>query len=227
MSASTATDDSRKAFIISHMNNDHTRSLSLYLRAYLSVSKHGAQAPVLEDIRTTDMVISAQGTRYTVPFDPPLKSLSETRGRVVAMHNEALKRLGLSDVKIDRYIPPKGGQWVGFMLCLGVFVVFSRRENMLPGSLVYETMGLKSWPGFTGWGLKWGGLLWWALALAHGFEAVVLLYWQRLRKYNVEAFSGLWFVWMVLGFVEGFPAWMRVDEEVKKIEAEKEGKKGL
>ncbi|KAL4941514.1 hypothetical protein BDV06DRAFT_179486 [Aspergillus oleicola] len=228
MSASTSTDDSRKPFIISHMNNDHTRSLSLYLRAFLSVSKHGAQAPVLEDIRTTDMVISAQGTRYTIPFDPPLKSLSETRGRVVAMHNEALQRLGLSDTRIPRYIPPRGGQWVGFMLCLGVFVGLARRENLMPGSLIHDTLGLDKWPAFTSFGLKYGGIIWWTLALSHGFEAVVLLYWNRLRKYGVEAFSGLWFVWMVLGFIEGFPAWRRVDEEVKRVEGEKsEGKKGL
>ncbi|KAL4928597.1 DUF2470 domain-containing protein [Aspergillus undulatus] len=216
--SAAATDSSRKPFIISHMNADHTRSLSLYLRAYCSVSAPRAEQPTLEDIRNTDMVISAQGSRYTIPFDPPLSSLSEARERVVAMHKEALKRLGLSDVKMDRYIPPKGGQWVGFTLCAAVMVFYARRANFVPGGWVYETFGLDNYPGFTGFSLKWGPVIWWFLVLAHGFEAVVLLYWHRLRKYRVRPFSGVWWVWMVLGFVEGFPAWMRVDEEVSRVE---------
>ncbi|KAL5339057.1 hypothetical protein BJX70DRAFT_177383 [Aspergillus crustosus] len=213
-----ADDASRKAFIIKHMNNDHARSLSLYLRAYCAVSARAAQNPVLEDLRLTDLVISAQGTRYTIPFDPPLTSLTETRPRVVAMHKESLHRLNLSDTIVTEYVPPKGAQYVSFAICFAVLVGYSRRQNFEPGSLLYETAGLARFPGFTEFSLKWGSWIWGFLAIAHTFEAGVLLAWQRLRKHGVKAFSGLWWTWVVLGFVEGFPAWNRFDELVKKKE---------
>jgi hypothetical protein len=221
-----ADDTSRKTFIINHMNADHARSLSLYLRAYCGLSARASTSPKLEDVRLTDMVISAQGSRYTIPFDPPLTSLSETRARVVAMHKEALKRLNLSDIKITRYSPPKGSQWIGFTLCLAILVGYCRRGNFEPGSLVYEGLGLAKYPGFTEFSHKWQPWIWGPLAVAHGFEAVVLLGYMRLRKYGVRAFSGLWWVWMALGFVEGFPAWMRFDGLVRRAEAEEKEKSG-
>ncbi|KAL4806846.1 hypothetical protein BDV18DRAFT_138308 [Aspergillus unguis] len=212
--------DSRKTFIVTHMNNDHARSLSLYLRAYCSISASAAESPTLEDLRLTDMVISAQGSRYTVPFTPPLTSLTEVRPRVVAMHKEALARLGLSDTKITTYLPPKGGQYVGFTICLAILVAYSRRTNFVPGSWLYEGLGLEKYPGFTEFSYKWQPWIWTPLVVAHGFEAVVLLGWMRLRKYGVKAFSGLWWTWMVLGFVEGFPAWKRIDQSVREKEGE-------
>lgn len=208
--------DPRKA--ITHMNNDHSRSLTLYLRAYCSVSPRAAESATLEDLRLEDMVISAQGTRYTIPFDPPLNSYSDLRPRVVAMHKEALSRLSLSDTKITTYAPPKGGQCVGFTLCLAVLTFYAHRGNFAPGSLVYEGLGLSRFPGFAEFSYKWQPWIWGPLAVAHGLEAVFLLGWLRLSKHGVKAFSGLWWTWMVLGFVEGFPAWMRFDRLVKEAE---------
>ncbi|KAL3463420.1 hypothetical protein BJX64DRAFT_257265 [Aspergillus heterothallicus] len=214
-----ADDASRKAFIIKHMNADHSRSLSLYLRAYCNLSAKAAASATLEDVRLDDLLISTPtGGRFMIPFSPPLKDFSEARPRVVAMHKESLRRLGLSDTKITTYAPPRGGQIIGFALCLAVLVGYSRRENFAPGSLLYESAGLARFPRFTDFSYNYGPLVWGVLAFLHGFEAVVLLGWQRLRKYNVKAFSGLWWVWMVLGFVEGFPAWMRFDALVKKAE---------
>ncbi|OJI96582.1 hypothetical protein ASPVEDRAFT_35975 [Aspergillus versicolor CBS 583.65] len=221
-----ADDQSRKAFIIKHMNNDHARSLSLYLRAYCAVSASAAQSPTLEDLRLTDMIISARGSRYIIPFTPPLASLSETRARVVAMHKESLRRLNLSDTKVTSYIPPQGAQVIGFALCLATLVGYSRRANFEPGSLLYDTLDLGArFPGFTEFSVKWQPWVFGSLAGAHAFEAVFLLGWMRLRKHGVKIFSGLWWTWMVLGFVEGFPAWMRFDAEVKRIESEGEHEK--
>ncbi|KAL4778946.1 hypothetical protein BJX76DRAFT_342123 [Aspergillus varians] len=213
-----ADDQSRKAFIIKHMNTDHARSLSLYLRAYCAISPRAAQSPTLEDLQRTEMIISAQGARYIIPFTPPLTSLSETRARVVAMHKESLRRLNLSDTKVTTYIPPQGTQLVGFALWLAVLVCYSRRGNFSPGSLLYEGIGLGKYPGFAGFSYKWQPWIFWVLAVLHGFEASILLAWMRLRKYGVGVFSRLWWTWVVLGFVEGFPAWMRFDEEVRRIE---------
>ncbi|KAL2822854.1 hypothetical protein BJX63DRAFT_209 [Aspergillus granulosus] len=214
-----ADDDSRKAFIIKHMNANHSRSLSLYLRAFCGLSESASASPTLEDVRLDDLVISTpNGGRYTIPFSPPLDTLAGARPRVVAMHKDALRRLGLSDIKITTYAPPRGGQIIGFALCLAVFLGYSRRANFAPGSLLYETAGLARFPRFTEFSYNYQPWVLGILSVLHGFEAVVLLGWQRLRKYNVKAFSALWWVWIVLGFVEGFPAWMRFDALVKKAE---------
>ncbi|KAL2842774.1 hypothetical protein BJY01DRAFT_216352 [Aspergillus pseudoustus] len=220
-----ADDASRKPFIIKHMNADHSRSLSLYLRAYCNLSTKAAASPNLEDVRLDDLVISTpKGGRYTIPFTPPLKDLTETRPRVVAMHNESLRRLGLSDTKITTYAPPRGGQIIGFALCLAILLAYSRRANFEPGSLLYETAGLGRFPRFTAFSYTYQPWIWGLLALPHAFEAVVLLGWQRLRKYNVTTFSGVWWLWIVLGFVEGFPAWKRFDALVKKVEGKEHEK---
>ncbi|KAL3454486.1 hypothetical protein BJX65DRAFT_260573 [Aspergillus insuetus] len=218
-------DASRKAFIIKHMNADHNRSLSLYLRAYCGLSAKATTSPTLEDVRLDDMVISTpNGGRYTIPFTPPLKSLTETRSRVVAMHHESLRRLNLSDTKITTYVPPKGGHIIGFALCLAVFLGYSRRSNFEPGSLFYDGVGLDRFPRFTEFSYNWQPWVLGFMVIVHGFEAAVLLGWMRLKKYNVKVFSGLWWVWMVSGFVEGFQAWVRFDTLVKRVEKEGHGK---
>ncbi|KAL2821343.1 hypothetical protein BDW59DRAFT_150152 [Aspergillus cavernicola] len=211
-------DQSLKAFIIKHMNTDHTRSLSLYLRAYCTISSRASQSPTLEDIRLTDMVISAQGSRYTIPFDPPLQSLSETRARVVAMHKDSLHRLGLSDITVTEYVPPQGAQYIGFVIVLAAMVGYSRQGNFLPGALLYESVGLARFPGFTELSYKYQPWVIGALVVSHSFEAAVLLGWMRLRKHGVRLFSGLWWTWILLGFLEGAPAWRRFDKLVKEKE---------
>lgn len=97
-----------KSFIIKHMNTSHADSLSLYLRAYCGVSAHFAHPAILQDISHSDLLITAKGTRYSVPINPPMTSLAETRARVVAMHKDSLQRLGLSDITIAEYRPPAG-----------------------------------------------------------------------------------------------------------------------
>ncbi|KAL4918290.1 hypothetical protein BDW62DRAFT_66878 [Aspergillus aurantiobrunneus] len=214
-----ADDQSLKPFIIKHMNTDHTRSLSLYLRAYCAVSAQAAQSPTLEDLRLTDMIISAQGSRYIIPFTPALTSLSETRARVVAMHKESLRRLNLSDTVVSRYTPPQGAEILGFTFLLAMLVGYSRRGNFEPGSLLYEGVGLDRFPRFVEFSYKWQPWIWGIIAFLHVFEAIVLLAWIRMRKYGVRLFSGLWWAWFVTGLIEGLPTWKRFDEEVRRIEA--------
>lgn len=138
-----------KSFIIKHMNTSHADSLSLYLRAYCGVSAHFAHPAILQDISHSDLLITAKGTRYSVPINPPMTSLAETRARVVAMHKDSLQRLGLSDITIAEYRPPQGLQVVSLVLVVATLVVFGRRSNFLPGSAFYETVGLDRYPVFT------------------------------------------------------------------------------
>lgn len=210
-----------KSFIIKHMNTSHADSLSLYLRAYCGVSAHFAHPAILQDISHSDLLITAKGTRYSVPINPPMTSLAETRARVVAMHKDSLQRLGLSDITIAEYRPPQGLQVVSLVLVVATLVVFGRRSNFLPGSAFYETVGLDRYPVFTRFCYDVAPVVVGLLLGSHLVEATLLAV-KRLRPHGVRLASGLWVVWIVSNFVEGFPAWRRFDEMVREERMKRE-----
>ena len=58
----------------------------------------------------------------------------------------------------------------------------------------------------------------------HSAEAVHMVT-GRLRRYQVECFSGVWWEWVADNFFEGAGAYVRFDEMVKeKREAKEKGK---
>lgn len=63
----TAVTMSSKDFIIKHMNADHQDSLTLFLQAYCGITSTQAKNSQLEEISTSNLIITAQGTRYSVP----------------------------------------------------------------------------------------------------------------------------------------------------------------
>ena len=213
-----------KAFIIQHMNADHQDSLVLYLQAYCHVSAKDAKSARLEDISLSDLVISADGVRYSVPIDPPMKSLSETRSRVVAMYQDSLQRLGFSDIPIKEYRVPRGQHLVVFMVCLATYIGFARRSNFLPGSIIYESLGLEKVPSFTQFCYDIQPLLLPGMVGIHLLEASVLAV-VRLRPHRVPFLSGVWFAWMASTFIEGYGAFRRTGEMVKEERVKREESK--
>jgi hypothetical protein len=210
-----------KSFIIKHMNSNHADSLSLYLRAYCGVSAHFAHPAALQDISLSDLLITAKGTRYSVPINPPMTSFAEARARVVAMHKDSLQRLGLSDITIREYRPPHGLQIVSLALVVATLVVFGRRSNFLPGNMFYEAVGLDRYPVFTRFCYDVAPVVVGLLLGAHLVE-VTLLAVKRLRPHGVRVGSGLWVAWIVSNFVEGFPVWRRFDEMVREERMKRE-----
>ncbi|KAI9043338.1 DUF2470 domain-containing protein [Aspergillus affinis] len=210
-----------KNFIIKHMNADHQKSLAMYLRVYCHVSTSEAKSARLEDISLSDLLLSARGTRYTVPLDPPMASFSETRGRVVAMHKECLQKLGLSDITINEYRVPRGVGAVGFAVCLAAIVGFCQRDNFLPGSLVYETIGLDNFPAMARLCYKVQPAVFIFLLGAHAIEAALLTV-KRLKPHGVPFLSATWFAWVLSTVVEGFGAWIRFDAMVQEKRGGKE-----
>lgn len=202
-----------KTTIITHMNKDHQRSLSMYLQVYCGVSAREAQSAQLADITLDDLLIVANNTRYTIPLTPPLASLSEARPRVVAMHQHCLQKLGLSPVVITEYRAPRGAQSLIFLTCLGLMVGFARRAHFVEGSWVARTVGAelaqKAWT-VQPWVL-------WGLLGAHVLEAMLLAA-TRLRPYGVGLFSRVWWMWMASTVVEGFAAFQRIDRMAKEQE---------
>ena len=168
------------------------------------------------------MLIDSSYGRCLVPFTPPLKSLADSRPRLIAMHNECLAGLGMSDVVLDTWTPPtKPLHLFFFVSCLLIFTCFPRRANFLPDSAsggggivygIYSVGGLV--PGLAG--LCYVIQPWFLPMMVgiHGTESVVMAR-GRLRKYNVRAGSGVWWAWMVDTFVEGFGCFERIDGIVK------------
>ena len=213
-----------KAFIIQHMNADHQDSLVLYLQAYCHVSAKDAKSAQLEDISLSDLVISADGVRYSVPIDPPMKSLSETRSRVVAMYRDSLQRLGFSDIPIKEYRAPRGHHLVIFTVCLATYIGFAQRSNFLPGSIIYESLGLGKVPSFTQFCYDIQPLLLPGMVGIHLLEAGLLAV-VRLRPHRVPFLSGVWFAWMASTFIEGFGAFQRTGQMVKEERVKREQSK--
>ncbi|KAF7597068.1 hypothetical protein BBP40_010542 [Aspergillus hancockii] len=216
---------SSKHFIINHMNTDHQKSLAMYLRVYCKVTEKDANSARLEDLSLSDLLISAKGTRYSVPLDPPMKTFSDTRSRVVAMHKECLQRLGLSDIVIKEYRGPQGpSQVLPFVLVIATLIAFCRRSNFLPGSWLYETAGLDQYPSFAQFCYKVQPLLLILLLGIHALEATLLAV-KQLRRHKVPFLSGVWLAWVGSILIEGVVAWRRFNEMVKEEEVKREHRK--
>jgi Protein of unknown function (DUF2470) len=216
---------SGKDFIIKHMNADHADSLQLYLQAYCGITAREAKGASLEDLSLSNLILRAQGTRYVVPVDPPMKDYSEARGRLVALHKESLQKLGRSDVTLIEYRAPRGIQAVIFALCLYTYASCFRRENLLPGSFVYENLGFKYVPDFAHFVYTIQPLLFPSVVGIHILESALLAV-KRLKPLGVPFMSGLWFAWVASTFVEGFGAFQRIGQIVKE-ERTKEGGKDM
>lgn len=214
---------SGKDFVIKHMNADHADSLQLYLQAFCGITAREAKDASLEDLSLSHLILRAQGTRYLVPVDPPMKDYSEARGRLVALHKESLQKLGRSDVTLTEYRAPRGIQAVIFALCLYTYASCFRRGNLLPGSFVYENLGFKYVPDFAHFVYNIQPLLFPSVVGIHLVESALLAV-KRLKPLGVPFMSGLWCVWVASTFVEGFGAFQRIGQIVKEERAKKGGK---
>lgn len=214
---------SGKDFIIKHMNADHGDSLQLYLQAFCDITAREANGATLEDLSLDSLILRAQGTRYVVPVVPPMKDFSEARGRLVALHNDSLQRLGRSDVTLTEYRAPRGVQTVIFGLCLFTYVSCFRRSNLIPGSFVYENLGYKYVPDFAHFVYNIQPLLFPAVMGIHIVESALLAI-LRLKPLGVPFMSGLWCTWMGSCFIEGFGTFQRIGQIVKEERAKKGGK---
>ncbi|KAF7946329.1 hypothetical protein EAE96_009328 [Botrytis aclada] len=222
--ASSEKDAAAKARILKHMNADHAGSLSLYLQHYCQLSKSEASKPNLLDISFSSLRISSKsGKTHTIPLDPPMSSYADARSRFVAMDSECRDGLNISPYTITRYEPPKTfAHRLVFGLCLTTAVIFTTKSHIVPGTFPYDNV------------LPWfpGGpetFLWITdkIALPTLAIHVVEVIWMdrsRLRKYNIERGSSMWWKWMASCLIEGIGSFARIDAMIKQQEKEKESK---
>lgn len=217
--------DAAKARIISHMNADHSLSLSYYLRHYAQLSASQARKPSMLDISFDSMTLqTAAGKKHTIPINPPMNSWADARLRAVDMDREAREGLGIDSIRITAYEPPKTPFHIFvFTTCACVVIIFTASSKIVPGTMFYDEV-LPYFPGGP------EVFLWLAkkLALPVLFIHIAETYYlekTRLWKYGVERGSALWWKWIASCFVEGFGCFQRIDWEVARKRKEAEGKK--
>ena len=210
-----------KQRIITHMNADHQDSLVRYLEHFCSLSSSAARNAKLDDISLKSLtVLSTNGSAHIIPINPAMTSISEARGRVVAMDAEAINGLQRSDITVKRYVRPHGWTAVVFLSAAFGFLWFSRRSNFLPGSLLYDNL-LRHTPWFAQLCYTFQPLAIITMDILHGSEATYMAT-SRLRKHTVPTFSRLWWTWVASTFIEGVGAFTRFDELVTEETKKKE-----
>lgn len=215
-------DQQRGERIASHMNSQHRLELSHYLRHHHSLSARTASPATLTAMTLSSMNITDRnGASHVVPITPPLNTWADARPRLADMDALARKHLGLSDVTLDTYQPPRPGLEVSvFAAVLFYFFCYATLPVVVPGSSIYSIID-SFWPrGVTAyrWLVK---TIFWPVIAIHASE-VILLDIKRLQPYGVERFSRLWWIWETSCFIEGFGTFKRTKAIVDQKRAEKE-----
>lgn len=181
----------------------------------------------LTDVTLNDMKFDCGGQQITIPFDPPMKTLREARERLIQLDKDALEILGRSDIPITKYIPPYAAglhfiHFLNFTQCLLTYIVFSRKANFRPGSLVHDNL-LSFVPGFGEFCLKIQPILLVLMVGIHATETVFMA--RKLKRHGLTPSERIWWLWTGSCFVEGKTSFMRVDSLIEEKMKEREAKK--
>jgi hypothetical protein len=179
-----------------------------YAEHYANASRYTASNAKMEDISLDTITLSAGSRTFFIPLDPPLKSFSEARERVVKMDQDCIEALGRDSITIKEYRAPRGFHAVIFATCFGTYILLSRQSNVLPGSLLYEST-FKFIPQFAAFVLKVRLLVLYPMIALHAFEAFLMS--RKLERHSVPLFSKLWWAWCISSFIEGVGSFQRYD----------------
>ncbi|WYZ36720.1 hypothetical protein EsH8_II_000226 [Colletotrichum jinshuiense] len=211
--------------ILSHMNQDHKRELSYYLRHYAGLSRKAATAPWLKDVTFNGMTIAAGGLggkEFFVEFDPALSSWGDVRPAVVEMAHVSRRALGYSDITVSHFAPPQGFDVVVFGSVTFYFVCWLTLGFVLPGTPIWSFLQtvFPGGPTFYHWLVK-------AIFLPVLGIHLTECYWfhrTRLQRHGIELGSGLWWTWIGSLFFEGLCGFRRFDAIVAAKRKENESK---
>ncbi|OPB39293.1 hypothetical protein A0O28_0049990 [Trichoderma guizhouense] len=214
-----------KSRIITHMNTQHSRELSHYLRHYAGLSARAATAsPAIQDMNLAGMTIKTRnGSSYNVPFSPPLSSWAEARPRVIAMDVTAREALGISDIYLTEWARPRGFDWIPLGGVVFYYICYAGLPLVAPGTGLWETLRVV-FPGGPEWFLWIVKSIFWIVFGIHTVEVYLLDKW-KLQKHGVPRFSWVWWKWAGNIFVEGVTTWKRLDSIIAAKRAQKEEKK--
>lgn len=209
--------------IIRHMNADHQDSLSFYLRYYTKAKPSEAATAQLVDINTAAMTI----TRVTEPngpprpvvvaIDPPMKSLSEARERLVAMSFESLEGLGMSRWKFEKYpLPTLTGLIYAMVSCTLLAMLMFPDQTLPPGAEARQLFLFDSDKAarFLYMYQREGRSIIMGTAV---YNAAMRMR-RRLQRHCYTANWAVWVTWLVVALLEGPIACRSFDRIVRNME---------
>ncbi|PHH66421.1 hypothetical protein CDD81_7476 [Ophiocordyceps australis] len=223
MPCSAQDDDSlRRARIITHMNQSHSRELSHYLQHYARVSPRAASGPLLRDLCLDHMLIRTRaGTDHSIPFSPPLSSWADAKNRIIQMDTVARAGLGISDIYISHFEKPRG-IGLAFFIAVGLFFVASfSLPWIVPTTRAWSVLDAY-FPGGPAVFCQLVGLLVVPVIAIHITEC--FFFDRKLRRHGIERWSGLWCLWISSCFMEGVGAFWRLDSIIASKKAQQEAK---
>ncbi|TNY24567.1 hypothetical protein DMC30DRAFT_413174 [Rhodotorula diobovata] len=220
--------DAEAQRIISHMNQDHAKSLGHYLEYYGRVPPSLAYAhPEIVSFSTPSMRIrygpKAARKEFTYEFSPPMHA-GEARKRLEEMHAQAKVKLGISDAVVSG-LPLSVPAIVGTLgLTYLAFLLATARPERVASWVPWQARAFAPLvklagldpdaPANAGRAIQafWLGTLY----LSHLVEVFACLE-PYFRQYNVES-APLRFAWRVLTFFGGFPVWQSLRDAGKREE---------
>ncbi|KAH6645896.1 putative integral membrane protein [Truncatella angustata] len=212
-----------KARVVAHMNKDHAGELELYLRAFNGLPASAAARPQITDMSLGALTIRSASGTHTVAIDPPLPNWGASRVKLVEMAQTALTKLGLSDIKIDRYAPPAGLDLVVFF-GIGLYVVCAATLGFVrPGTAPWNLLDA-----FFPFGAE--GYRWLVKAIFVPFVVIHVTesWWMastRLEKHRVPKGGKVWWLWTISPSLEGVMAFKRFDRLVETERKKKDAAK--
>lgn len=215
-----------KTRIMAHMNREHGADLKRYLRAYNGLSSSAASDARLTDLSLDTLTIQSASGQHKVAVSPPMESLADARVRLVEMAERANEKLGLGDVRVDRFVGPSGLGLASFLGIAFYFVSAAALQLGLlrPGTAAWALLD-KRFPYQGAEGFAWvTKTIVLPVMAVHVVEAAWMAR-SRLAKFGVQTGSLLWFKWMLETFFEGFPAFQRFDGLVKEEREKKNAAK--
>ncbi|KAH8152820.1 uncharacterized protein LAJ45_03046 [Morchella importuna] len=206
-----SSDAATKQRIITHMNTDHSSSLSDFLQHYSRLPPSLAATAELVDISLTQLTISSRSsptatTTTYIPIRPtPMETYTDARDRMVYMHHEALEGLGKSPIVIDFYVPPR------------TLVHF--RSNFEPGAAIHDYLFF-ALPTLAALFARFHYECLFLMVLVHVAETVHMVR-SRLWRHQTPRFERAWWMWVLGTYLEGFGSFLRFDEAVEGVRAKR------
>ncbi|ODV96859.1 hypothetical protein PACTADRAFT_1445 [Pachysolen tannophilus NRRL Y-2460] len=194
--------------ILSHMNKSHRIAIEDYLCVYGDVKIDDKIANVrMKSIDLDNFTICFNHFDVEleiikpIPFDPPLKDMSESRERLIEMAKFAAKKRGFSHFQINEIVYPNSilSFLIAFLTCYFILGVCD------PSIFYYGYLQI----------LKPYRFYLFLTLIIHAFEAKFLL-WPKLSYYRVPLDYKI--EWVIFALLEGFLAIKRFNKLASQLE---------
>lgn len=214
----TTSDAPVRARICAHMNKDHTPHLQLYSQHYLHFPPRTPTKCL--DISLTHLTLSTG----IIPLDPPMTSLSDSRTTLKLMVYDCQESLPdqPTPYKLTRIAPPSPSSILLIFLCLLLTYIYLTPEtSLVPGGWVQQYLFFGQMEWLRAGMVRWGGV--WILVGLWGGHALEVLALVLPELKAAEAEGSVYWVWALMGFMEGFPAVRRLRAAKRRVRREVRG----